>query len=286
MSVVQKIISILILCSGVFYFFYIFYRAFRSKESFLEERGKLAALSPGEFLIYFIGSTGISDFLMNTLMIKRFKLTEDEKLPGTLVACCLVPCSIFAYSFISRGESVDMRGLICCAAAVALGSFLGSRLLSKIDGKKIKTFMTVALIFSFIALIVKMIVTSGATGTATALVGPRLVIAVVLCFITGLINMFGIPMKPTWTALFLILGLSPISALTMVQSVGYFGPMSGGFNILKMGKYHQKTALCAAFFGTLGALMGVTLALTISAGVLNIILLIVMALAIVSMIFS
>ena len=283
---IQKIITIPILISGVFYFCFILYRALKDKDAFRSEKGSLSGLLPGELLVYFLGSTGISDYLMNTLLIKKFKLTEDEKLPGTLVASCLVPCSVFAFSFISRGESVDMKGLILCAAAVALGSFLGSRLLSKIDGKKIKTFMIYALIFSFIALIIKMIISSGASGTATALTGARLIIAVVLCFITGLINMFGIPMKPTWTALFLILGLSPIAALTMVQSVGYFGPMSGGYNILKTGKYHQKTALSAAILGTLGALLGVTLALTISAGLLNIILLIVMALAIVSMIFS
>ena len=151
------------------------------------------------------------------------------------------------------------------------------------DKKKLKDLMTIALICSFIILIIKMIVSSGASGTASALTGARLPIAAVLCFITGIINMFGIPMKPTWTAMFLILGLSPISTLTMVQSVGYFGPMSGGYNILKSGNYHYKTVLCAALAGTAGAFIGVSLALTLSAGLLNIILLAVMALAIVSM---
>ena len=90
-------------------------------------------------------------------------------------------------------------------------------------------------------------------------------------------------MKPTWTALFLILGLSPLSTLTMVQSVGYFGPLSGGFNIIKGGNYHQKMAVSAVIFGSIGAILGVLVALSISPQVLNIVLLVVMALTIYSM---
>ena len=240
-------------------------------------------LAPMEALIYFFGAAGISDFLMNTLMIKRLKLMEDDYLPGTLVANCLVPCSIFSFSLLRKGDSVDTLTLLSCAVAIAIGSYMGSRLVNKIDGAKIKKVMLFALIVSFVILVIKMIISEGVSGTASSLGGAKLIFAVVCCFVTGLINMFGIPMKPTWTALFLILGLSPISTLTMVQSVGYFGPLSGGFNIIRSGKYHQKTALCAAVFGTIGAIIGVTVALSISSGMLNIILLLVMALAIFSM---
>lgn len=276
----QNVLSIILLIGGICYAVAILYRASKDKEAFREERGKLSVLAPVEMVIYFFGAAGISDFLLNTLTIKKFNLMEDEKLPGTLVACCLMPCAVFSFTLLRNADAIDIKTLIPCAIAISVGSYIGSRLVNKIDGSKIKKIMAIALAASFVILVIRIIISKGASGTATSLSGIKLAVAVSLCFITGLINMFGIPMKPTWTALFLILGLSPLSTLTMVQSVGYFGPLSGGFNIIKGGKYHQKMAVSAVIFGVIGAIIGVTIALSISPTMLNIVLLLVMALTI------
>lgn len=282
----QNVLSIILLIGGICYAVAILYRASKDKEAFREEKGKLSFLAPIEMIIYFFGASGISDFLLNTLTIKKLKLMEDEKLPGTLVACCLMPCAIFSFTLLRRADAIDIWTLIPCAIAISIGSYIGSRLVNRIDGAKIKKIMAVALAISFVILVIRIIISKGASGTETSLTGIKLIIAVTLCFVTGLINMFGIPMKPTWTALFLILGLSPLSTLTMVQSVGYFGPLSGGFNIIKGGKYHQKMAVSAVIFGAIGAIIGVTIALSISPTMLNIVLLLVMALTIYSIFTS
>ena len=282
----QNILSVFLLIGGISYAIAILYRAQKNKAALTEEAGKVSLLAPIEMAVYFFGAAGISDFLMNTLAIKRFGLMKDEKLPGTLVACCLMPCAVFSFSLLRNADAVDIRTLIPCIVAISTGSYLGSRWVNKVDGKKIKTIMAIALTASFIILVIRIIISKGASGTATSLSGIKLAIAVTLCFVTGLINMFGIPMKPTWTALFLILGLSPLSTLTMVQSVGYFGPLSGGFNIIKGGNYHQKMAVSAVIFGSIGAIIGVLVALSISAQMLNIVLLSVMALTIYSIFTS
>jgi len=281
-----RIISFPILIAGIIYGIAIIYSAYRNKAQVCAEQGSFAALGPLEVIIYFFAASGISDFLLNTLMIKKLKLMEDDKLPGTLVACCLVPSAIFSFSLLHKGAAIDPVSLLSCAAAIAIGSYIGSLMAGKFDGKSIKKIMVFALAASFAILVVKIIITRGAAGELTSLTGIKLIIAVVICFITGLINMFGIPMKPTWTALFLILGLSPISTLTMVLSVGYFGPLTGGINVIRSGNYHKKTALAASTFGALGAVIGVLLAVSISQGVLNIVLLLVMALAIFTMLRS
>ncbi|MBO5666954.1 MAG: hypothetical protein J6S45_05850, partial [Firmicutes bacterium] len=141
----------------------------------------------------------------------------------------------------------------------------------------------VALIASFVLVIVKTVVSAGAVGTATSLPMGKLILAAALCFATGAINMFGIPMKPTWTAMFLILGLSPIVTLTLVLVVAGLCPLSGGINVIRRGVYHRKQVLCAVTFGSLGALIGTSLAVSIPANILNVVLLGVMLIAIITM---
>ncbi len=107
--------------------------------------------------------------------------------------------------------------------------------------------------------------------------------AAVVCFASGLLNMFGIPMKPTWTALFLILGLSPLATLTIVLVMGALSPISGGAEVVRRGNYSRPMAVCAVTGGSVGAVLGTVLAVSLPATLLNIILLAVMLLAIITM---
>ena len=128
-----------------------------------------------------------------------------------------------------------------------------------------------------------MILSAGRTGTATGLVPWQLCLAAAVCFGTALLNMFGVPMKPTWTALFLILGLSPLATLTMVLVLGALCPLSGGAEVVRRRNYSQKMAVCAVSGGAVGAVLGTVFAVSIPAMALNVILLAVMLLAIIAM---
>ena len=95
--------------------------------------------------------------------------------------------------------------------------------------------------------------------------------------------MMGVPCKPTLTALFLLLGLSPMCTLTLVLVMCGLSPIVGGVKFIKSGKYHKKTVLAAVLAGTVTAVGGCMLMITLPALALNIILLAVMLIAIVSM---
>lgn len=279
----QQILAAVILAVGVLYGAAILRIAYRDRDRLRAEGGRLPLLAALEAAVFFCASVGISDFLLNTLVAKKLRLTDDKTLPGTLVACCLTPGAVIAFSLLRSENPVDLLTVILCGALVMTGSLTGARLVSRFDGKLVKTVMKAALVVSFLVLIVKMILSAGRTGDAAGLTSWRLAVAAVVCFASGLLNMFGIPMKPTWTALFLILGLSPLATLTIVLVMGALSPISGGAEVVRRGNYSRPMAVCAVTGGSVGAVLGTVLAVSLPATLLNIILLAVMLLAIITM---
>ncbi|MBO7411488.1 MAG: hypothetical protein J6T92_06135 [Ottowia sp.] len=279
----QRIIGVLILCLGVAYGAALLVLAARQKAAFRADAGTLPQLAAIETGVYFCATLGISDYLMNTLLLRWKRLVEDRKLPGTLVTCGLTPSAVIAFALLQVDNPVALSTLLPCAAGIVLGSATGARIVSGMDGARIRRILFIALIGALIALIVRIVVARGAAGTATALTLPQLAFAVAVSFSWGAVNMIGVPMKPAGSAMFLLLGMSPIATLTMILVMGSIGPMGGGISIIKSGRYHQKPACAAVVFGSLGAILGVLFAISISATLLNILLVGVMLIAIVSL---
>ena len=279
----QRIIGLIILILGISYGIWILIRAIKTREQVKEEKGKLPILMGLEAVAFFIATLGISDYLQNTLIIRTGHLTDDKKLPGSLAACGLVPGAVIAFSLLHVENPVEVWTVIPCIIAVVIGSNVGTFIVRHLDGAKIKNFMKFALIASLAALIVRMIISRGTAGEATGLNIWQMIPAILLSFAWGVVGMIGIPMKPAGTALFLLLGMSPLSTLTMVLVIGCMAPLGGGMQVIRSGLYHQKMALSSVIGGTIGAILGCLFAISVSATLLNILLLIVMVVAIVSM---
>lgn len=279
----QKIIAVLALVMGGFYGAMILLRAWRNRSAVQAEKGHFGSLCLWETGIYFCATMGISDFLLNTLLLNKLKITEDKNLPGTLVCACMVPGSVIAFFLLRVENPVQLATLIPCCIAITAGSITGGKIVTGLDSSKVRRFMTIALIFSLAAVLVRIGLSRGVPGTAVGLGGIRLGLAILLSFAAGVVNMMGVPMKPANTAVFLLLGLSPLSTLTMVLVMACIGPMGGIIPVLKSGAYHQKLACAAVICGSIGAAIGSMVAISLNAAVLNILLIIVMVIAIISM---
>ena len=279
----QKCIGWLILLLGIAYAVALLWNAATRQKAFSAERGRFLALGLCEVAVYFCAAIGISDFLLNTLILRTKRLTEDRNLPGTLVVSCLTPGAVIAFSYLGVEEPVALGTLLPCIISITLGSAVGAKWIGGLDGEKIRKVMGIAMIGSLIALIARIVIARGATGTANGFSLPILIIAILFSFFWGAANMIGIPMKPAGTAAFLLLGLSPLATLTLVLVMAAIGPMGGGIRILREKRYHQKLSCAAATFGSLGALLGCLFTISISALLLNILLLVVMVIAIVSL---
>ena len=279
----QKILAAAILLYGAAYGFCLCRGAWRDREKVGEERGKFWQLSLGEGVVFFFTTMGFPDFILTTLLFQKTGWVEDRRLPGTLVASSVLAGSVIAFNYLRGGEPLGLATLLLCMGTIAAGSLTGARVMTGLDGKTIRKIMGVAILCSMGALVFKMIVSAGAVGTATSLSPVQLCIALPVVFLLGFINMFGVPMKPPAVALFLLLGMSPMSTLTLMLAMGVASPMAGGVRVLRSGLYQKKIALAAVTFGTLGALAGTAFTVSLNATALSVILLAIMAVTAVTM---
>ena len=279
---IQTIIGTVFLLCGLIYAAAIGRDIVVNRDALRRAPGNLKLLGVLEFVIFFVCTIGVSDFLLNTLAVKKLKLANDRSLPACLIASTIVPGSLIAFSYLKAENSVDALTLIIFMACLACDALAGGRAVSRMDGGTIKRIMGIALLVSMAALIVKMIVSAGTTGSQTGLRGVRLAVMGIACIGIGFINMTGVPCKPIAAALLLLLGLSPVATLTLTLVLGAVIPMSGGAAVVRAGLYNRKMVLAAMTAGSAAAVLGVMLAISLNQLILNILLLIVMLIAVIS----
>ena len=278
----QHILAAAMLIYGVGYGCLLLWKVWKNWKQVSHERGAFWQLSICEAVVFFFTTMGFPDFVLNTLAFRKCGWVDDKRLPGTLVVCSVLPGAIIAFVYLWGKDAIDMTTMLLCIAAIAFGSFTGARVVSKLDGKTIRLIMGVTMLFSMAALVLKLILTAGAVGTANGLTALQLCIALPLIFCFGFINMFGVPLKPPAIAMFLLMGLSPMNTLILVLAMAVVSPMAGGIQVLRSGLYHGKIALAAISFGVVGALLGTAFTVTLDATMLTVILLVIMAITVVS----
>lgn len=279
---IPKFIGCVFLLCGLVYACVLGRDLVKNKEALRQAPGDLKVLGGLEFIVFFLCTLGVSDFLLNTLIIKKLRLADDRSIPSCLIAATIVPGALIAFSYLRTENSADALTLILFMVCLAAGAVCGSWVVSRMDGATVKKVMGFALLFSMAALVVKMIVSAGTTGSAVSLRGGKLLIMSIACVGIGFINMTGVPCKPIATAMLLLLGLSPVAALTLTLVLGAINPMSGGVSIVKAGLYNRKMVLAAMTAGSVASILGVVLAISMNQLLLNILLLIVMLIAVVS----
>ena len=241
-----------------------------------DSKANFIAKALAEVFVYFLATLGISDMILNTAIIKKMRWVEDEILPSTLLMCYLAPGLIIAGAYLVGNRNADYITLLVYIVSIMAGSYYGSGKVIKMDGASVRKFMGWAMIASIGALIVRLIVSAGTSGTAAGLHGWQFLIAVPFFFAMGCLNTFGLPAKPPVLSFLLILGLSPIAALTVI-AMGFVGPWTASIRYFKSGRYDKTMVKFAAVFGSIGALIGSFFALSINTYLLTAILIAVMA---------
>ena len=241
---IETVLGVLIILYGTVYALFLLRAVWKDRANAAEEPGTFWKVSVCEAVVYFFTTMGVPDFILNT---------------------------------------TDMTTTLLCAAAIAAGSLMGARVMTALPAEVIRKIMAIAMLASMGAMVLKLVVSSGAAGTGTALAPWQMCIALPAVFGLGFLNMFGVPMKPPAIALLLLMGLSPINTLTLMLVMGVVSPMAGGIRVLRSALYQKKIVLAAVSFGALGALAGTAFTVTLPAGVLTAVLLVIMAFTSVSM---
>lgn len=265
-----------IAAAGALYLVYYLRMGFREREAIAKEPGRPALLAPLCFAIYFLLSLGFPDYVLGTVCYRKLKLVDDARLPGTLVAATVVPGALTAITFLGHG-SAEFSTVLLCVAAESAGSLLGVRLVRGLNGGQIRKILGCCMVAAIAAFLLQSCL--HATGSLSGLSAGKLAVALPVLFVLGALNMFGVPMKPTSLLLLLLLGMSPLGALTVCLTMGSVGPMMGGIQVLKAGNYQKKIALYAATVGLAAAFVGSRFALSIDNTVYTVVLVAIMCYA-------
>ena len=209
--------------------------------------------------VNFFDTLGIGSFAPLTALLDFFKqLDHDRLLPGTLNVSCTIPVMTEAFIFIKLVK-VDPVTLFAMIAAATVGSFVGSRTVSKLPEKKVQFYMGLALLVTAALMLLRQFGALDALGTgneAVALTGIKLIIAVVINFFLGALMTIGVGLYAPCMALVYMLGLNPLVAMPiMMASCAGLMPVASA-EFIKAGVYARKSSIAI----TIGGIVGVFIA--------------------------
>ena len=203
----------------------------------------------------FFDTLGIGSFAPTTAVLKFTKVIDERILPGTLNVANTMPITVQALVFIQAVE-VDVLTLVALIAASVVGSYLGAGIMAKLPKKQVKIIMGFALLFiAFLLFSGQMQWIAGlGTGTATALVGTKLIIGIVVFFILGALMSAGVGLYAPAMATVYLLGMSPLVAFPIMMGACAFLMPVGSYKFIKEEAYAPKLSLFIAFGGIIGVI--------------------------------
>ncbi|MFD1417369.1 sulfite exporter TauE/SafE family protein [Companilactobacillus keshanensis] len=224
-----------------------------------ENDGNIAVAAGIGAITNFLDALGIGSYAPTTLLLKVTKYLKSDKLiPGTLTVACTIPVITEAFLFIN---AIKMEGttLLSMVAAAAVGSFIGSKVMTKFNEKIIRIIMGIALFLTAILMLLKQvgfINALGAGNTALGLHGTSLVIAIVINFFLGALMTAGVGLYAPCMALVYMLGMNPLVAFPiMMASCAVLMPVASR-EFVKSGDYNRRGSLGI----TIGGIVGVVIA--------------------------
>lgn len=210
------------------------------------------------FIANFADTLGIGSFAIIVALSKALKLkVHDKHIPGMLNIGCCIPAVLEALIFITAVE-VDPLTLVLLLASAAAGSFIGAKVISKLDEAIVEVVMGIALfvtgVLMFLGLPWINLMPGG--GEAIGLEGTKLIIGIVGNFVFGALMTAGIGLFAPCMAMLYFLGMSPRSAFPiMMGSCAILLPISS-MEFIKEGQYPRKSSLAI----TIGGIVGVMIA--------------------------
>ncbi|MBM7711049.1 TSUP family transporter [Enterococcus xiangfangensis] len=210
------------------------------------------------FVTDFLDTLGIGSFAPTTMLLDFTKqLSHDRLLPGTLNVAHAIPVLVEAFIFTTVVE-VSPVTLFSLIIAATVGSFVGSKFVTKLPEKKVQFWMGWALLITAVLMGLRqtgMLNMLGEGNTATALTGIKLVIGVVVNFILGALMTIGVGLYAPCMALVYMLGLSPLVAFpVMMGSCAGLMPVAS-LNFVKEGDYARKVSLAITIGGIIGVII-------------------------------
>ena len=206
------------------------------------------------FVANFLDTLGIGSFAPSSAAFKMTKSVDDALVPGTLNVGDTIPVCVEAFIFFGVVE-MDILTLVLMIVAAIAGSILMANVVTKFDRKKVRyaLFVGLFLLASVVLMRNLKIGPFSIKGTATALSGIKLVIAVVGNFIFGALMSIGVGLYAPCMAMVLALGMNADCAFpAMMGSCAFLMAFGNGPKFIKEAKIDLVASWTQAIAGSVG----------------------------------
>jgi uncharacterized membrane protein YfcA len=207
------------------------------------------------FVTNFLDTLGIGSFATTTASYKLFNVVPDEKLVGTMIVGHSLAVVAQALIFIVAVQ-VDPLVLGSLIAVSVLGGWVGAGICSRLPVRPIQITISIGLIAAAMFMMMSQLGVFPAGGTALTLPVGKLVFALAVNFILGMLLMLGIGNYAPSLIIFSLLGMDPRAAFPIMMGSGALMAMAGGFRFIQAARFDRRAALGL----TLGGIPGVLVA--------------------------
>jgi uncharacterized membrane protein YfcA len=205
------------------------------------------------FITDFFDTLGIGSFAPTTAMFRFWKLSPDERIPGTLNVGHTLPTIAEALIFIAIVNVAPMTLILLIVASIA-GAWLGAGIVAKWPRRYVQIGMGLALIAAGILFVMKNLNILQGGGNALGLSGTLLWIGVAGNFVLGALMTIGIGLYAPAMIMVALLGMNPIAAFPiMMGSCAFLMPIAS-WRFIKFDAYTLKAAIGLTVGGVPGVL--------------------------------
>lgn len=269
------------------YFIYIFINDLIHHKNKIKDGNIFIAITIG-FVVNFFDALGIGAYATTALSLKLTHFLKNDKLlPGTLNTSSVLPVIFEAFLFIT---SIKLGGttLLSLIIAATIGAFLGSKIMTKFDEKRIQVVMGCALIITAILITLQNsgVIKGLGTGNATALTGWKLAAGIICNFILGILMTAGVGLYAPCMAMVYLLGLTPISAFPIMMASSAFLIPVASREFIRKDQYNRIATIGITLGGLVGILIAVNFVKNLSVKLLTWLVVIVIFYTAIMMLFQ
>ena len=204
-------------------------------------RPTIGGIATGAFANFW-DTLGIGSFATTTTIFRQWKMIRDEWIPGTLNVGHTIPTIVQAFIFTTI-VPVDSTTLILMIIAAVVGAWLGAGLVSRWPRRTVQLAMGFALLAAATLMLIAQLGSNPAGGTALALTGTKLIVAVVGNFALGVLMTLGIGLYAPCMILVSLLGMNPTAAFPiMMGSCAFLMPVASA-RFIRERSYHPGLSL-------------------------------------------
>lgn len=201
----------------------------------------IGGIATGAFANFW-DTLGIGSFATTTTIFRQWKMIRDEWIPGTLNVGHTIPTIVQAFIFTTI-VPVDSTTLILMIIAAVVGAWLGAGLVSRWPRRTVQLAMGFALLAAATLMLIAQLGSNPAGGTALALTGTKLIVAVVGNFALGVLMTLGIGLYAPCMILVSLLGMNPTAAFPiMMGSCAFLMPVASA-RFIRERSYHPGLSL-------------------------------------------